>query len=212
MRSTASRAAGAGENQNPSSARSRRVTGYRAPPIRRAGPRARRTATARRSHTGRRRRRPNRFPAPFASCPATLLHPARRPWLRRVTRRYRPPARSGRGCIRRAETAGTPARDRPQDGAALPSRALQFALERGKRTSIEDVSGLEPRAPRQVHGIAHEREIAGLVAVGREHEPDTVLLRRGGEGVRKVHPLGVAVELEQASGGGARAAERLEVR
>src|SRR2546421_12699058 len=94
---------------------------------------------------------------------------------------------------------------------ALPSRALQFFSERRKRAGIDDVSGLEPGAAGQVHGVLHERQVPGLVAIGRERETRALLLGGGGERVGQVHALGVAVDLEQATVGDARTRERVEI-
>ena len=57
----------------------------------------------------------------------------------------------------------------PSCRSSSPS-PLQPLPELRERARIEDVARLEPGTPRQIHGVAHEREIAGVVAVGREHE------------------------------------------
>src|SRR5256714_12878694 len=180
-----------------------------------SGRRAMRCTAA--SDRSQKRHRPSYTTSRLASrsarfIPSALQRLTREMWLRCVTRRPRRRSRAGSVCIRRAEKPGM--RDAASASgwcAALLSRALQFSLERGKRTCVEDVSGLEARAPRQVHGVSHEREIAGLVAVGRKHESHAVLLRRRGECVRKVHPLGVAVDLEQTPRARAGPAELLEI-
>src|SRR5256714_5336672 len=94
---------------------------------------------------------------------------------------------------------------------ALVSRALQFFSERRERAGIGDVSGLEPGAARQVHGVLHERQGPGLVAVGREHEARALLLGGGGERVGQVHALGVPVDLQEATVGDARPREPVEI-
>src|SRR5256714_6659082 len=94
---------------------------------------------------------------------------------------------------------------------ALVSRALQFFSERRERAGIDDVAGLEPGAARQVHGVLHERQVPGLVAIGREHEAGAELLGGGGERVGQVHALGVPIELERAPMGHAGAYHGVEV-
>src|SRR5438477_113709 len=94
---------------------------------------------------------------------------------------------------------------------ALLSRALQFFSERRERAGIDDVAGLQPGAPRQVHGVLHERQVPGLVAIGREHEAGAELLGGRGERVGQVHALGVPIELERAPMGHAGAYHGVEV-
>src|SRR2546430_12287982 len=77
-------------------------------------------------------------------------------------------------------------------------RALQFLPEVGERPSVQNVSGLEPRAPCQVHGVLHARQVPGLVAVGREHESGPELLGGGGQRVGQVPAPWGPIELEPA--------------
>src|SRR5207247_1471916 len=82
--------------------------------------------------------------------------------------------------------------------------------ELGQWLGVEDVARLEPRAAREIDRVLHERQVARLVAVRREDEPDALLFAGRREGVREVHALGVAVQLEQAPRRRAGATQRVE--
>src|SRR5881397_3603157 len=100
---------------------------------------------------------------------------------------------------------------RPLPSPTALYRPLQSLSEFREGPGVQNITGFQSGAPRQVHRVLHERQVPRLVAVRREDEPDAVLFPSRRERVREVHALGVAVQLEQTPRRRAAATKRVKI-